>query len=94
MEYQELTPEAIKIFRAEGGMSQRDLASALGVGIATIKRWEKGDIKPSGTAAAILNTLIAAAAGKPITTDAGSVPAGVPVAEAIYQLLKKVFEGE
>ena len=94
MEYPELTPEAIKQFRKEGGMSQQDLATVLGVGIATIKRWDKGEIKPSGTAAAILNTLIAASLGKPIESDAGAVPAGVPVAKAIYQLLKKVFEGE
>lgn len=92
MEYKELTPEAIKNFRKAGGFSQRDLASILGVGIATIKRWEKGDIAPSGTAAAILNTVIAASLGKPIKTDVGTIPAGVAVSEAIYQLLKNIFD--
>jgi predicted transcriptional regulator len=68
------------------------LASILGVGIETIKRWEKGNITPTGAAAAILNTVIAASLGKPIKTDVGTVPAGVAAAEAIYHLLKKVFD--
>jgi len=92
MEYQELTPEAIKNFRKDGGLSQQNLALILGVGIATIKRWEKGEINPSGTAAAILNTVIAASLGKPIKTDAGTVCAGIATAKEIYELLKKVFE--
>ena len=76
MEYPELTPKTIKNFRKESELSQQNLASILGVGIATIKRWEKGDIAPSGTAAAILNTVIAASLGKPIRTDAGNRPRG------------------
>ena len=94
MEYPELTPKAIKDFREAGELSQRDLAQILGVGIATIKRWERGNITPSGTAAAILNTVIAASLGKPIQTDAGTIPAGAAVAKAVYELLRNVFDRE
>lgn len=39
--------EVVKLARKETGMSQEDLAHALGVSFATINRWENGKTKPN-----------------------------------------------
>ena len=59
-----LTPEHIKSFRRAHGLSQQALAIQLGVGIATVGRWEHGT-SPSGTAAAILHTVMTGSATGP-----------------------------
>jgi DNA-binding transcriptional regulator YiaG len=53
----DLSPKAIKTLRQTLSLSQQELASVLGVGVATVSRWERGTA-PSGTAALILRTLI------------------------------------
>jgi len=40
-----LTGEEIRKLRKEKGMTQADLAGAMGVGVASIKRWETGSIQ-------------------------------------------------
>ncbi len=81
----QLTPEQIKNFRRANGLSQQDLATQLGVGIATVGRWEQGT-PPTGMATAILRTIIT---GPTLGPRAAVVHrAGY----AIYQLLKGVFE--
>ncbi|MFC1833239.1 helix-turn-helix domain-containing protein [Thermodesulfobacteriota bacterium] len=79
-----ITPESIRKFRAKRGLSQQRLASILNVGIATVSRWEHGQKKPSGTAAAVLETLL----------SDGPVDGIGPVASgfAIYKLLKERVE--
>ena len=82
----ELTPEAIKCFRNMKGLSQQNLATQLGVGVATVSRWERGTL-PTGTAAAVLRTVIASS-NFGLKSRATICGAGY----SIYQLLKEVFE--
>ncbi len=56
--FPELRSETIKDFRRTRGLTQQDLATLLGVGVATVSRWEKGT-PPTGTAAEVLNAAIA-----------------------------------
>ncbi len=55
--------------REDAGVSQRDMAAALGVGLMTLNRWERGLAQPRGRHAAaylsLLEQLEDAAAGKP-----------------------------
>jgi transcriptional regulator with XRE-family HTH domain len=85
----EITPEAIKKFREDKGLSQQQLASMLNVGVASLSRWENGSKEPTGPAAAILAALIGGTmAGSAL--GMGLVGSGY----AIYRLLKERFEGE
>lgn len=83
-----LTPAAIQQFRKTRGLSQQELATILGVGVATISRWETGQASVTGTAAVVLQTVITASRTG-LTTDLwlGS-------GNAIYQLLRDVFDPE
>jgi DNA-binding transcriptional regulator YiaG len=83
----ELNPKAIKTLRQALRLSQQELASVLGVGVATVSRWERGTA-PSGTAALILRTLIS----EPSRTKEASVVSRSGY--AIYRLLKDIFERE
>jgi len=40
-------PELVKDVRSQLGLSQEDLARALGVSFATVNRWENGKTSPS-----------------------------------------------
>ena len=81
-----LTPEAIQRFRQDKGLSKHDLASLLGVGVATISRWENGQAHATGTAAVVLQTVIAAShTGLTLDLSLGR-------GHEIYQLLKDVFD--
>ncbi len=40
-------PEAVKKLRKQLGLSQEELAHALGVSFATVNRWENGKTAPS-----------------------------------------------
>ncbi|MBU1674490.1 helix-turn-helix domain-containing protein [bacterium] len=46
----------VKSIRAQLEFSQEDLARALGVSLATVNRWENGQVKPSKLAKAQLDT--------------------------------------
>jgi DNA-binding transcriptional regulator YiaG len=83
----ELNPKAIKTLRQALRLSQQELASVLGVGVATVSRWERGTA-PSGTAALILHTLIS----EPSRTKETSVASRSGY--ALYRLLKNIFERE
>jgi len=90
MKNQVLTPESIRRLRKERGLSQQDLATILNVGVISVSRWETGQTKPIGTAAAVLATLISG-----ITRHQDLAPVG-PLASgyAIHRLLKSHFEGD
>jgi len=83
-----LSPESIKGFREERGLSQQDLATVLNVASKTVSRWETGQTEPTGATAAILSVLISG-----ITRHEEFGPVG-PLASgyAIYQILKGHFE--
>lgn len=51
-------PSMIKTFLEKEKMTPADLASTLNVAETTVYRWLKGEAKPTGTAAAVLWTLI------------------------------------
>jgi transcriptional regulator with XRE-family HTH domain len=82
----DLSAEAIKTLRKKWDLSQQELATLLGVGIATVSRWERGT-PPTGTAAAVLRVVIASSVfglrGTSMTGGTGY---------AIYCMLKEVFE--
>ena len=54
-----LTGQAIKAFRDIKGLQQQELAATLGIGVATLSRWERNQKKPTGTAASVLAAMIA-----------------------------------
>lgn len=56
---QPMTGEDIRAVRAKYGMSQAVLAITMGMTVASVSKWERGEIKPSGPALRLLNTLAA-----------------------------------
>ena len=93
----EIKAEDIKKFRAKKGLTQQQLASALNVSVTTVSRWESGLKEPSGSAAAILKSLIAGGLGG-VGLLGGIAGLGLnPLltsGRSIYQLLKETFEGK
>ena len=79
-----ITPEAIKRFRQRKNLSQQQFASILHVGVGTVSRWENGLKPPSGTAAAVLESLLSDGPANGV----GPVASGY----SIYVLLKERFE--
>ena len=53
----EFSPTDVKAIRAKVNMSQSEFASALGISVATLRHWERGDRKPHGAALALLNAV-------------------------------------
>jgi DNA-binding transcriptional regulator YiaG len=88
MKKEYLSPESIRTFRTERNFSQQELATILNVGVVSVSRWETGETKPSGTAAAVLATLIADDLQKGHMSPVGPLASGY----AIYQLLRERFE--
>ena len=88
----QLDAKTIAEFRKKENMTQQDLAQLLGVGIATVNRWERNLAKPSGTAEVILKTAILSSV-VPAAALLPTLPLNVGVsAFGIYKLLKKSFE--
>jgi len=50
-----LKPIDVKKIRANVNMTQEEFASAFGMSVATLRHWERGDRRPSGTAMVLLN---------------------------------------
>ena len=88
MKEQVLTSESIRRLRKERGLSQQDLATILNVGVISVSRWETGQTKPIGTAAAILATLVSGITRREDLAPVGPLASGY----AIHRLLKNHFE--
>jgi putative transcriptional regulator len=56
-EVKDMTGEEIRAMRDRLGMSQSVLARAMGMSKESVSKWERNEIKPSGPALRILNTL-------------------------------------
>ena len=57
-----MTPEAIRAARAMLGLSAAGMAAALRMGVhggRTVRRWERGDLTPSGTVELAIELLLA-----------------------------------
>jgi transcriptional regulator with XRE-family HTH domain len=85
-----LSPESIKRFREERGLSQQALATMLNVGSKSVSRWERGETEPTSTTAAILSVLISGITRHEEVSPVGPLASGY----AIYRLLKSHFEDE
>jgi transcriptional regulator with XRE-family HTH domain len=86
-------PEEIKQLRERRNWSQKQLAEMLNVNDSTVSRWERGQVEPQETAAAVLYGLVhtrdvmrTAALG-----TAGAVGLGA-AAYGLYRALKAAFE--
>ncbi len=53
----EFRPVDVKCIRAKVGMSQPEFAAAVGISVATLRHWERGDRTPRGPALALLNAV-------------------------------------
>lgn len=53
----EIEPFDVKAIREQLGMTQEKFSLALGVGLGTIRHWERGDRRPRGPARVLLNLL-------------------------------------
>lgn len=100
----DIPPELIKEYLEEEDMTPGQLARCLHVAETTVHRWLKGEAKPTGTAKAVLWTLIglgvvfgagalrgaslAARLFRGATIGAGAISSGI----GIYRLLKKRLE--
>ncbi len=91
----EIKAEDIKKFRTKKGLTQQQLASALNVSVTTVSRWESGLKEPSGSAAAILKSLIAGSLGTGLLGGIAGLGLSplLTSGRSIYQLLKETFEG-
>jgi len=93
----EIHGSQIRDFRKANRLNQQELASILNVGITTVSRWETGDSRPTGTARAVLATLLTndsgrrlARLGRGAAVSEGLIGSGY----ALYTLLKRRFEGD
>lgn len=75
-------PKLIENFMSEERLTPGKLASILNVAETTVQRWLKGEARPTGTAAAVLWTLIGIGG---LAIGAAAVSSGL----GIYRLLKK-----
>ena len=53
----EIEPLDIKAIRAKVGMTQPEFARAVGVKLPTLRHWERGDRRSSGSALVLLNLI-------------------------------------
>jgi DNA-binding XRE family transcriptional regulator len=86
-EYDANVPALITKFLEQERMTPDTLAQTLNVAETTVQRWIKGEAKPTGTAAAILWTLLGIGG---IAVGAAAVARGL----GIYRLLKKRLAGK
>jgi transcriptional regulator with XRE-family HTH domain len=93
----EISGAGIKGFRKAHNLNQQDLAQILNVGITTVSRWENNAAKPTGTAEAVLASLLnSTSLGRLCELGTGAAVAGGLLGSgyALYTLLKRRFEGE
>jgi len=93
----EISGTDIRNFRKENNLNQQDLATILNVGITTISRWENNAAKSTGTAEAVLASLLHnRSIGRLCELGTGAAVAGGLLGSgyALYTLLKRRFEGE
>ena len=65
----------IRILRKKAGLTQINAANALGVSIATFRRWEAGETAPTGTRIVELAKVLNVDPGEIVGVSASAVPA-------------------
>ena len=73
-----MEPHEIKTTREKLGLTQKELADALGVSFATVNRWEKGRAKPQKDRIERLRSLIESDQQHPQEPPATTLPKPVP----------------
>lgn len=69
-----LTPDIILSVRTHNRLTQEQFANLLGVTTNTVNRWEKGHVKPTGTAAMVLHALAAGIAANEADSEQSEQP--------------------
>ena len=84
----------IRILRKKAGLTQINAANALGVSIATFRRWEAGETAPTGTRIVELAKVLNVDPGEIVGVSASAVPAtpAVPAVPAVQNDNTLVFE--
>lgn len=87
-----LTGQKIKKLRREKGMTQADLAGAMGVGVASIKRWETGSIQTKSMDQVLRQHLTAGAVENNVNGNRDiSIPRILLVLTAFQSALKRAI---
>lgn len=97
----------IRILRKKAGLTQIDVAKALGVSIATFRRWEAGETAPTGTRivelAKVLNVdpeslvsesrpVAPAQSSNALVFEKGELRIELPATEKGYELFNRLVE--
>jgi len=53
----EIGADAIRAVRERSGLTQRQFATAFGIGLGTLQKWERGERRPSGAARLLLKVM-------------------------------------
>lgn len=77
-----LSPEEIRAIRTRYGLTQSQLEQALGLGAKTVVRWEKGTVRQSRTADALLRAIAEHADVLVQTAARNGIELGLPIALA------------
>jgi len=82
-----LTGEEIKEKRVENGWSQKDLADKAGVGVASIKRWESGNLQTKSMDQALRSAFQGIITGNSYTGNREEI--SIPRIKAVFTALEK-----
>lgn len=53
----EFSPEDVRLIRAKTHKSQSEFARAYGISLKTLQKWERGEARPTGPAASLLQVI-------------------------------------
>jgi transcriptional regulator with XRE-family HTH domain len=91
MEEIEITPDMIEDFMDTEDLNQKQMAEMFGVDPLTIRRWQKGNATPTGTAAMLMRVLMLEKEGASDFMTIARNARAYAGAYALYERLDKVF---
>jgi transcriptional regulator with XRE-family HTH domain len=87
------SPDQISSLRERLGMEVVEFAKLLGVDARTVRRWESGDARPTGSAEAVMNGISAGLDRDPATAEKIiSMLAGAAAVGGLAYLIVKLLE--